>query len=246
MSLETSLDSIRRGELVLEQPRSGYRFSVDAVLLADFAEQLLAAAHPDCLVDLGSGVGVVGLLLARRWTRVRVVLVEIQPELAALAAANVRRNQLQERVEARCVDLREVSRWCDARPELVVSNPPFFKIGSGRSSPSAQVSLARHEHTCSLEELLAAAAAGLAPGGRLALIHAAEREAELLEALAHRELILEARRRVVPLPGRAPTRVLLLARRAGKAAGVRELPPLVIEDRPGQLSVEARRILGDP
>jgi tRNA1Val (adenine37-N6)-methyltransferase len=239
----TTVDSIRRGELLLEQPRSGYRFSVDPVLLADFVERALPAP-PGCLVDLGAGVGVVGLLLARRWPSTRVLLVELQPELAFLADGNVRRNGLQERVEVRCLDLREAARWRDFGGELAVCNPPFYKVGSGRSSPSPQVSLAKHELCCSAGELVHAAVAGLKPGGALALVHAAEREVELGDELRRAGLALHTLRRVCPLPGREPTRVLLLGV-PGAAAGPRELPALHLEERPGQPSEEARRLLGD-
>lgn len=241
----TTLDSIRRGELVLEQPRAGFRFSIDAVLLADFAERCLPTP-PARVVDLGAGVGVVGLLLARRWTRARVLLVELQPELAGLADANVRRNQLGGRVEVRCLDLRDARRWSDFEGELAVSNPPFFKVGSGRPSPSQQLSLARFEHACTAGELVASAVAGLRAGGQLCLVHAAEREAELLEELRSQALRGSVLRRACPLPDRPPSRVMLLACPAALApASPTVLPPLVIEERPGQLSVEARQLLGD-
>jgi tRNA1Val (adenine37-N6)-methyltransferase len=242
---DTSLDSIRRGELMLEQPRSGYRFTIDPVLLADFAGRFLPAA-PSRLVDLGAGVGVVGLLLARRWPATSVLLVELQPELAELAEANVRRNQLDDRVEVRCLDLRESWRWQDFGASVAVSNPPFYKVGSGRSSPSLQVSLARHEHACSAGELVAAAASGLGPGGQLALVHAAEREAELLQELGRQGLAPKALRRVRPLPDRDPNRLLVLAASpAGSSPILGELPPLLLEERPGVLSAEARQILGE-
>jgi len=238
----TTLDSICRGELALEQPRAGYRFNVDAVILADFAARLPQTAS---VVDLGAGVGVVGLLLARRWPEARVCLIELQPELAALAARNVERNQLGGRVEVRCVDLRDSASWPLPPPALAVSNPPFYRLGRGHTSPRRQVSQAKHELTCTLEALLDVAAAGLAPGGRLALIHAAERELELLAGLRARGFAAERVRRVLPLPDRPPARVLVCAERGG-AGQLALAPPLVVELSPGVYSPELRKILREP
>ncbi len=238
----TSLDAICRGELVLEQPRRGYRFNLDPILLADFAGALGPVKQ---VVDLGAGVGVVGLLLARRWPETRVLLLELQPELALLAQANAERNGLAGRVEVRCADLRDPLAWSGWAPGLAVSNPPYFPLGAGRPCADAQRSLARHEVACSMGELLDAAAAGLAAGGALALIHAAEREEELVAGLDGRGLGPELLRRVVPLPGRPAARVLVAAR-GGARGGLRSPAPLLVEERPGAFTEEVRAILGEP
>lgn len=253
-------DAILRGALRLWQPARGYRFNLDALLLAHFA----AATHPvppTLLIDLGAGCGVVGLLLARRWPRCRARLVERQAGLARLAERNLARNGLAGRVRVRAGDLRRVALWrprAAVRRALVVCNPPFFPLTSGRCSPEREVAEAKHELTCTLAELIAAAARGLRCGDGLALIHLVARQAELLRALHEQGFALQRVRAVLPLPGRAATRLLVLARRGagcavGGKGGPRSFadalegvdPPLVVHCAPGVYSAELRQLLGD-
>jgi tRNA1Val (adenine37-N6)-methyltransferase len=236
----TTVDAVCRGELMLRQPRDGYRFNVDAVVLACFARQT-AVAPPRRVVDLGAGCGVIGLLLARSWPAASVLLVEIQPELAMLAQENAAENKLADRVEVRCVDLRETHRWADLQPDLVVTNPPFFRLETGRVSPSAQRSLAKHEVACTLDELLAACAAGMSDAGRVTMIHAADRRAEIEAGMARHGLAIEHLRPVVPFPGRPPARLLASGRRGGVER--QDLDPLVIEERPGAFTEELRQMV---
>jgi tRNA1Val (adenine37-N6)-methyltransferase len=237
--MELSIDTICRGELTLAQPKRGYRFNVDSVLLADFARQ--HGEVPGRVVDLGAGCGVVGLLLARWWPDARVVLVEIQRELAELAAGNAERNGLAGRVEVLNGDLRRAESWRLHRPQLVVTNPPFFRTEVGRASPNSQIAVAKHEIDCTLEQLLEACAAGLGPEGAVAMIHAHERLDEIVDGLLRNGIEPRQVRGVMPLPGRPSTRVLVRAARgAGRAE---QLPPLLVESRPGVYSPEMRHIL---
>ncbi len=237
----TTVDSLCRGALEIEQPREGYRVNLDPVLLADFAAR--RAAPPERIVDLGAGVGVVGLLLARRFPSAQVLLVELQVELAELAERNTERNGLAERVKVRCVDLRRVEHWRGAGRTLCVSNPPYFPEGAGRPSRQLQVSLAKHELACTLEELLRALELGLVAGDELALIYPRAREAELLRGLAARGCGAARVRPVQPLPDRAASRTLVLARRGAKSTAPEEEPALVVEEEPGRYSEELRLML---
>jgi len=240
--MKTTLDAICRGELILEQPRRGYRFNVDSVILASFVTGVVDPI-PHEVVDLGAGCGIVGLLLAGRWPGCRVTLVEIQPPLAELARSNASRNRLDHRAQVHCADLRRPHQWGAGSPSLIVSNPPFFKAGSGRASASREVGLARHEITCTLEELLSACNQVLAPGGQVALIHIAARCEEIIDLMKRHRLGRRHQRMVRPLPDRPFTRVLMLAE-AGADDDPREHAPLLVEERPGVYSAEMESILG--
>jgi len=243
MSADCTTDRICRGELTLEQPRKGYRFNIDSIILVDFCGRT-AGGTADRAVDLGAGCGVVGLLLARRDLAREVVLVEIQQELAQLAESNARRNGLERRATVVCGDLRQTDVWL-ASADLVVSNPPFFRQGHGRVSGEPQVALAKHELTCTVEDLARAAEAALRPDGALALIHSMDRLEEILGTLRAHGLSPSVVQGVCPLPGRACGRVLLRAIRGSAPTVPRRLPDLLVEVEPGVYSPQLRATLGD-
>lgn len=230
----------------MEQPGSGYRFSIDAVLLARFAT---ATAHhaPDHVIDLGAGCGVVGLLVAQAWPECQLTLVEIQAHLAAICRRNAQRNGMTSRTRVVEGDLREIGPWAEALAgrKLVVCNPPYFSVGCGRVSGRPEVAVARHEVHCTLEQLVRSCSAGLQERGEVAMIHAAPRREALL-ALLEREGFGERVVRLVrPLPDRPPTRILVHATRAAGATATRELSPLIVNDGSTRYSAEVRRMLNE-
>jgi tRNA1Val (adenine37-N6)-methyltransferase len=251
--LEVTVDEVARGALKLKQPRRGYRFNIDALILAEFVASSVDQP-PELVIDLGCGCGVVGLLLARRWPSCRAVLVEIQPELAQLARSNARDNGLEDRVQVVCADLVEISRWAprEGTRTLALSNPPYYPLRKGRVSADPMVAAAKHELSCTLAQLLSAAERALPPGQSLLLIHDARRRAELMEELELRHFSWRRERFVLPLPMRPAKRLMwqLVRRTSGADRVAWQLPPseppLVIHQQPGVYSGELRRILGDP
>lgn len=243
---ELTLDAVFGGDLPLQQPKRGYRFNVDAVILARFvAETVVPAEH---VVDLGAGSGIVGLALAKLWSQSRVALVELQASLADIASANIVRNQLGARVRVHQADLRHSATWrLFPQPQLVVSNPPFYAKGSGRLNPVEQAAIARHELQCALAELVDRVGKELQPGARLALIHLAERKQEVLEAFWASGFEIDILRGVLPGQAAPPTRILVVAKRVATTPR-RELPsmpaPLVVHQAPGIYGEEMARYLG--
>ena len=238
---EETLDSILGGALRLYQPRRGYRFSVEAVLLARFA-----AARPAARVlELGAGCGVVALIYAALARPREVVALEIQPALAALIARNAALNGLG-MVRAVCADLRS-RRALDAAGgfDLVLANPPFRARSSGRESPLPGRRLARGETAARLEDFAAAAARHARHGGRAAFVFAAARSAELISALRARRLEPKRIRFVHPYAAASASTVLVEARKGG-GVEVEVEPPLVMYDAPGVYSDAARALLERP
>lgn len=249
---ECTQDAILRGRLRLWQPRQGYRFSVDALLVAHFGWQGLclpspsgagARGKPRRVADLGAGSGVVGLSLAERCTDVGVDLVEIQERLAALAATNAAVGDLSDRVIVYRADLGNLRGLLPGdRYALVVSNPPFAPTDTGRESPDAERATATAERRMSLTGLVASAARLLAPRGAFSVIYPAERLPDLVVACAASGLHPTRARGVHPGPAQDARRVLLEARKAS-ASPLRWMPPLVLHEAPGRYSVEAEAIL---
>ena len=225
--------------LILSQPARGYRYSLDPFLLADFSRP----RQRERILDLGAGVGVIGLLLARRHPTVHVVGIELQEELARHAAENVRASGLARRVHIVRADLREAPRLLP--PEhfhRVVANPPFRRAGSGAAPPEPGRAAARQETTFGLADLARVSAAMLRFGGELDVIHLAERLPELFSSLAACGMEPKALRLVAPFPSAAPRLCLVSAVKGGRP-GLRVLPPLAIHEHPGQLTGEAEKAL---
>ncbi|MFN3396211.1 MAG: tRNA1(Val) (adenine(37)-N6)-methyltransferase [Thermodesulfovibrionales bacterium] len=151
MSEEFTLDSIR--DIRLYQPRSGYRFSVDSLLLFNF----INLQRVERIADLGAGCGIIRLLLARKYEKSIVDLFEIQRELFEIARKNIEINSLQKRMEAFNLDMKEIPSFyppLKSNFDIVVSNPPFRKMRSGRINPYEGKAIARHEIAIDLQGLV--------------------------------------------------------------------------------------------
>jgi len=191
---------------------AGFSLSTDSVLLADFC----AALRAKRLIDLGSGAGVLTVLLHLSHSNAGIEAVEIQPEAAALTRRNLALNGL-------CADgvftadLREHRTFLTAGAyDLVVSNPPYFAAGSGIAAPSENRATARDERCCTLDDLCTAAAYLCRWGGAFALVHRPERLSEIFCTMAAHGLEPKRLRLVQYKPGYAPNLVLVEARRGGK------------------------------
>jgi tRNA1Val (adenine37-N6)-methyltransferase len=176
-SSESTRDTFFEGRLVVTQSAGGYRFSIDAILLA-------AGIRPkpgDTILDLGAGCGIISLILAFRHPEVHIHAVELQSELIELARANVADNHMADRIEVFQADMCSLpGGWLIKPFDWIVSNPPYHRSDTGRINPNNQRALARHEIAMDLAQLLACARRMLRTGGRLALIYPAERTADLL------------------------------------------------------------------
>ena len=229
------------GRLQLAQDERGHRVGLDAALLA----AATPAGASGLILDLGAGVGAVGLSAARLAPKARIGLVEIAPQAAALARENIRLNQLEERARVHEADFIDAAkrRACgliDEAAEVVLTNPPHHARGTVRMSPDPAKALA-HVAVAPLAEWTRAALALLAPGGAFAMIHRAEALAECLAALEGRLGGL-AILPVSPRDGAAATRVLIRGVKGSKAP-LSILPPLILHRSDGAYAPLADAIL---
>lgn len=214
------------------------RLSTDCVLLADFASQVRARRG----IDLGCASGAIALLLLTGNDRLHMTGLELQDEAAALAEENMARNGFSERSRILAGDIRRHRELFPAGSfDLVVSNPPYFPLGSGKLPEDPARAAARGETDCSLEELCEAAAFLLRSGGSFCLVHKPERLAELFCAMSRHGIEPKRLRLVCPRTESAPSLVLAEGRRGGKP-GLRVEAPLLLQDAEGRESAEYRRI----
>ncbi len=247
-----TLDALYGGAVRLLQPARGYRFTLDPVLLAAFAAEGARAwrAPGGPAIDLGTGGGIIPLLLARRFGWSRLLGLELQRSLYDLAARNVRLNGCDEQISLVHGDLRRVrALFPRASFGHVLANPPFFRAtaGASRTCPDPQRALARHELACRLEDVVAAAAFLLAPRGLFHAVFPASRLDELLSALRGAGLSPKRLRLVHPRGALPARRALVTAAQSGGTKGgaaLEVLPPLILhlDDGPG-FSPEVRGIL---
>ena len=221
-----SEDTLFSGRLICRQPEHGYRFSVDAVLAAHFARPAAA----DRVLDLGCGCGVIGLILAHRCPGLTVCGLEVQADLAGLAADNALRNGFADRVRVIRGDVRAIGELLAAESfDLVVANPPYRSLGSGRLSDHDQAARARHELHGDLVDFVRAAAFAVRNRGRAVFVYPALRTATLLAVLPNHRLTPRRLQPVIAWPGAPSARLALVEAVKNGGEGFEIQSPLPID-----------------
>lgn len=233
-----TLEDLGNGHTII-QHQDVFAFGTDAVLLAYFAQTTGA----ERTADLGTGSGILPLLMCARNPELFVTGIEIQPRLAEMAQRSIELNGIEGRVNIVCGDLKDAPRLIGRGLDIVVANPPYERMGSGKPSGKAHVDIAKREMCCTLADVVNAGAALLRTGGRLCMICRAERFAELMQFMREARVEPKRIRLVCQHAGEAPNFVLAEGRR-GAGPGVSFLPQLVVYDPNGTYTEELRHIYG--
>lgn len=212
IAAELSEETLFGGRLRCLQPRQGYRFSVDAVLLAHFF-----TPQPEArILDLGAGCGVVSLVLSHRWPTVSLVALEVQPRLAEVIRRNVAINGLDSRGTVVEGDCRRIATLLSPNSfDWVTANPPYYPVASGRHLPGTERSQARHEILGGIAEMAQATAFALKAGGKAAFVYPATRSKILLSVLRENGLAPKRLQMVYPYLGAEAVLVLVEAVKNG-------------------------------
>ena len=236
---DETLDTLFEGRLNVFQGRRGYRFSLDALLLAYF----MTCRRGEKIVDLGTGNGVIALILAYLHSSLSITGVEIQPSMVDRAGRNVRMNGFQERVTISQADVRNIQETLS--PECfaaVVCNPPYRRATSGRISPNVERKIARHEISAGLADFLRAAAYLLPVKGRIAMVYPALRIVDLLQSMRSVNLEPKRLRMVHSFADTEASLVLVEGVKDGRS-GNEVLAPLVVYREGKQYTTEVEAIL---
>ncbi|MEW6376099.1 MAG: tRNA1(Val) (adenine(37)-N6)-methyltransferase [Thermodesulfobacteriota bacterium] len=226
LSSDETVDTFFNGSLQIIQKKKGYRFSVDAILLSQF----ITIRKNEKVIDLGTGCGILPLLLSQTTKARSFVGVEIQKELAECAEKNVTLNRLEHKISILHQDFRELKKtFPPGSFHVVLSNPPYRKYRTGRMNPSMEKAVARHEIKGTLEDLVAIASYLLPPKGRCYLIFPALRIVDLLVTLRAKRL--EPKRLQLVHPRTEEGAKFTLAESI-KASGVelKLMPPLILHE----------------
>lgn len=222
---ELTADILKDFKLQVKQPLRGYRFSLDPLLLCDFAP-----AGNGSLLDLGTGCGIIPLVMARRAAYSTVIGVELQQRMAEIAAMNVAENYLGDRVSIIHTDILAISKFYKADSfDLVMGNPPYRRSGSGRTSPAPGRDIARHESSANLADFLRVAKKMVKPGGSICLIYHPERLVELLYQAVELKLA-PVRLQMVHGDAASAARMFMVELIKGRKHALQALPPLLVSE----------------
>ena len=217
---DESFDEFMDGRLKLIQSKTGYRFSVDAILLSQF----VTIKRGDRVVDLGTGCGIIPLVLLLTRPVGYTIGLEIQKDLADQAARNTVLNGYENKMGVILGDIKHPP-FAPSSADVVTCNPPYRPKNSGRINPDLQRAIARHEMLASLDDILNAASRTLRPKGRLAMIYSAVRLVEVLVRM--RGFNLEPKRIRIVYPGmESEAKLALVEASLGGRKGLKVLPPL--------------------
>lgn len=230
---DETLDAFFHGRILVLQKKRGYRFSVDAALLADFIQ----TKSSDKCLELGTGCGIISLLLSIK-PFTHITALEIQEPLADLAIRNVSLNKLESRISIIKTDLRHFDPA--HKFDVIFSNPPYIKVHTGHLSVSPEKSIAKHELKCDIFGIMQKTEELLKKKGRAYFIFTAKREQEFEQAVEKSGMKIKTRRLVLPYKGGKPNFFLTECGFLGVEKKV--LTPLVLFDARKNYTPEVQEI----
>jgi tRNA1Val (adenine37-N6)-methyltransferase len=234
------IDDLQRNGLKIIQDPEKFCFGMDAVLLSGFA----TAPEGGRVLDLGTGTGIIPILMSAKTKAAELVGLEIQAESADMAGRSVVMNDLQEKVKIVQGDTKEAGQIFDAASfDVVTSNPPYMIGGHGLKNPDGPKAIARHEVLCDLEDVVKAAARLLKSGGKFYMVHRPFRLAEIMVVMHDYKIEPKRMQLVYPFVDKEPSMVLIEGARGGKSRITVE-KPLIIYESPGKYMSEIYDIYG--
>ena len=234
------IDDLQRNNYRIIQDPERFCFGMDAVLLSGFAK----AKEGDHVIDLGTGTGIIPILMEAKTKASNLVGLEIQPESADMAQRSVELNHLEKKIRIVTGDIREASSIFGAATfDVVTSNPPYMTEHHGITNEKSPKAIARHELLCTLEDVISQAAKLLRPGGSFYMVHRPFRLADIMVLM--REYHLEPKRMklVYPYIDKDPNMVLIEGLRGGRPRLTVE-SPLIVYQSPGVYTDEIYDIYG--
>lgn len=237
---EERLDDLNRnGYKIIQNPQK-FCFGMDAVLLSGFAKVKMG----ENVLDLGTGTGIIPILLEAKTDGKHFIGLEIQEESADMARRSVSYNHLEEKISIVQGDIKEADRlFALASFDVITCNPPYMTGSHGLVNPNMPKAIARHEVMCTFDDVARQAARLLKPGGRFYLVHRPFRLAELVVTLTKYHLEPKRMRMVHPFADKEPNMVLIEAIRGAKPRITVE-PPLIVYQKPGVYTDEIYHIYG--
>ena len=232
------IEDLQCDGLQLIQSSEQYRFTTDAVLLANFCKNMQGKT----CVEFGAGSGVISILLAKKKRPRRIVAFEIQPQLAEMMGRSVQLNDLNGVIETICDDLKNAHTYV-RDVDAVVCNPPYRRVGSGEMQLDEHLAICRHEIKCTLADVIASAGQVLNNRGSLYLVHQAERLVEIVSLCSAYNIAVKEILPVCPRPNSQPNLVLTRGVKAGEM-DCKLHAPMYVMDEHGEYTPQAKAWYG--
>lgn len=234
---EERLDDLQlKGYEIIQHPGK-FCFGMDAVLLSGFAK----VKRGEQVLDLGTGTGILPILLEAKTEGSHFTGLEIQDESADMARRSMIHNGLEERISIVTGDIKEASSiFGAASMDVITTNPPYMIGAHGLPNPEGAKAIARHEVLCTLDDILRESARLLKPKGRFYMVHRPFRLAEILSKMTAYKIEPKRMRLVYPYVDKEPNIVLIEGLRGGNARMTVE-PPLIVYEKSGEYTEELKR-----
>ncbi len=233
-----TLDDLQNGYHIIQR-NDGFKFGIDAVLLADFAKGATGRG-----IDLCTGTGIIPILLAAKSKLARIDAVEIQEEIADMAKRSVSYNKLDSLIHIKCGDLNDaVSVYGKAVFDAVTVNPPYMKAGAGLVNEGDLKLISRHEIKCTLDDVIRISSELLKPHGKLYMVHRPSRLVDIISCMRKYGIEPKVMRLVSPKAGKDSNLVLVHGIKNAKSE-LKVLPTLYVYDENGGYSKEIDEIYG--
>ena len=227
----------RKGYKLIQDPKK-FCFGADAVLLAGFSN----VKDGEKVIDLGTGTGVIPILMEGRYGGENYFGIDIQEESVDMAQRSIMFNSLEDKIKIFHCDIKDVVlKFKSASFDVVTSNPPYMNTGGGLINEYGAKAIARHEILCDLDDVVFAASKLLKFGGRFYMIHRPHRLVDIFESLRKHKLEPKVIRFVHPYLNKEPSMVLIESSRGGKPM-LKVLSPLVIYEKPDEYTNEVYKI----
>ncbi|MFA6309014.1 MAG: tRNA1(Val) (adenine(37)-N6)-methyltransferase [Clostridia bacterium] len=232
------IDDLQYKGLKLIQKKNGFCFGVDAVLISNFAD----VKKGDEVIDLGTGTGIIPILIAGKTLAKSITGLEIQPEMSDMARRSVLLNDLSERVMIETGDIKKsLEYFKKASFDVVVTNPPYMNAGGGLLNPSDTKAISRHEILCSLEDVVEISSKLLKPNGLFSMIHRPERLVDIICLMRQYKIEPKYLRFVYPSPYKKANLIMIKGTLFGKPQ-LNMMGPLYVYNEKGRFSDEIEKI----
>ncbi len=234
------MDDLQLDGIHVIQKKDGFRFGIDAVLLANFAN----VKNGNRVVDLCSGTGIVPFIIAGKTKASSITGIEIQEDMVEMANRSIKFNELQEKIEFICEDLTNIDVMKKVpKADVVTVNPPYKLYNSGIVNPSDKMAIARHEVCCNLEDVIIACRTLLKDNKRMYMVHRPDRLADIITLMRKNKIEPKRIQMVHPNTKKAPNIVLIEGQRDG-GAFLKWEPPIYVYNDEGGYSDQIEAIYG--